>query len=53
MIRELMIELHQKGKIYVSNNREANLIINRITYKIDPNNMPEIEELKEMIKKEV
>lgn len=48
-----MVELHNKGKICVSNNREANLIINRITYKIDPNNIPDIEELKRIIEKEI
>ena len=53
MIRELMFEMYNKREIYFSNRREANLIVERIIYKIDPNNIPDIEKLKQLIEKEI
>lgn len=52
MIRELMIEMHNKKEIYIANKTEANRIVERIVYKIDPNNIPDIEDLKKMIEEE-
>ena len=43
---------NEKGRFHVSNRKDANLIITRIVYRIDPNNIPDIEELKLMIEKE-
>ena len=53
MIRELMVEMYNEGTIYFSSRTEANLIINRIVYKIDPNNIPDLEIIKQLIEKEV
>ena len=52
MIRELMLEMHKKNEIYFTNGKEVYMIVERIIYKIDPNNMPDIEELKQLIEKE-
>ena len=51
MIRNLMSEMYNEGEICVYNRKEVNMIIERIVYKLDPNNMPDIEELKRMIEK--
>ena len=52
MIREFKLEMHIKREIYFSNRREANMIVERISCQIDPNNIPEIGELKQLIEKE-
>ena len=52
MIRNLMSEMFNKSEIDVFNSKQVDMIIERIVYKIDPNNMPDIEDLKEMIKNE-
>ena len=52
LIRNLMSEMYNEGEICVYNRKEVNMIIERIIYKFDPNNMPDIEELKQLIEKE-
>ena len=52
MIRTLMSEMYNEGEICVYNRKEVNMIIERIIYKIDPSNLPDIDELKKIIEKE-
>ena len=52
MIRNLMSEMYAEGEICVYNRKEINMIIERIIYKINPSNLPDINELKMIIEKE-
>ena len=52
MIRDLVFEIYKKKQNYIANKKHVNMIVERIVYKINPNNIPEIEELKLMIEKE-
>jgi len=53
MIRDLVYELYKQKHIFITNKKQVNMIVERIVYKIDPNNIPDIEELKLMIEKEI
>lgn len=53
MIRDLVCELYKQKHIFITNKRHVNMIVERIVYKIDPNNLPDIEELKQLIEKKV
>ena len=52
MIRNLISEICNQAKICFYKRKEIKMIIERIIYKIDPNNMPDIGDLKKMIKEE-
>ena len=53
MIRDLVCEFYKQKHIFITNKKQVNMIVERIVYKIDPNNIPDIEELKLMIEKEI
>ena len=52
MLRNLMSEMYNDEKICIYNRKELNMIIERIIYKLDPNNLPDIQHIKQLIKKE-
>ena len=53
MIRDLVYELYRQKHIFITSKKHVNMIVERIVYKIDPNNIPDIEELKQVIEKEI
>ena len=52
MLRNLMSEMYNNGEIDIFNRKQVNMIIERILYKLKPNNLPDIEDLKQLIERE-
>ena len=52
MLRNLISEMYNKGEIHVFNRKQVDMIIERIFYKLNPINMPDIADIKQLIKKE-
>lgn len=52
MLRNLMSEMYNNGEIDIFNRKQVNMIIERILYKLKPNNLPDIEDLKQLIVRE-
>lgn len=52
MIRDMISEMYNKGKIVIFSRKQINMIIERIVYKLNADNLPDIENIKQRIKKE-
>lgn len=52
IIRNLIAEMYSKVERKIFNRKQANMIVERIVYKIDANNLPDILHLRQLIQKE-
>ena len=52
MLRNLMSEMYNDGEIDIFSRKQVTMIIERILYKLKPNNLPDIEDLKQLIERE-
>ena len=52
MIRDLVCELYKQKHIFITSRKQVNMIVERIVYKLDPKNIPDIPKLKKLIEKE-